>query len=495
MKIGKAKIRKIRKIQKIQKTQKNSSTKPKLNHKHLQDRFSKYLPIDNKYKMVKYIIKSIVEIIKNQNQKYNQKIKSAAKKSSRTNSSNQDWVRLSEIDENDEKCGLATPFANLSEDDVSYVNFNQNHGFAFIEFTKNQGDLSKLCNILNKHVWKIRLENYSELDQASSSSSSSSKKQNPKQNFLKFKISSCPYLTWHKLNKKSKQIQQNSFSKLKSNFNQENSNLINFPGRENQNHLPLGLTFDDDTAYTIKADSDGSDGGEVDFPNDLDQGNATIGVSETFRAEKSTATIATAEDSTQDHEEISYSIDDNENHVREEPLSKRRKFDNTWTRLESFEGSPIQNVEEREVETTSTAPIFNLNLIYKIQDQRLSIKLSSKAINKKLKLYRKAFYKYNLQYIDFSYSVDFVFLRFNNAKLAQQALLNEPNNFTLIKVSGEEELDYWKHILACWSDCRINKSRNRSVSKRYKSVDNKKELEVKVGEHNDRLAGLHVQLY
>ena len=112
--------KKSKNYSKNSKNSKNSSTKPKLNHKHLQDRFSKYLPIHSKYKMVKYIIKSIVEIIKNQNQKHNQKIKSAAKKSSRTNLSNQDWVRLSEIDENDEKSDPAIPFANLFESDVSY---------------------------------------------------------------------------------------------------------------------------------------------------------------------------------------------------------------------------------------------------------------------------------------------------------------------------------------------------------------------------------------
>ena len=127
-------------------------------------------------------------------------------------------------------------------------------------------------------------------------------------------------------------------------------------------------------------------------------------------------------------------------------------------------------------------------------------------IKKKMTYYRKIFYKYNLQYIDFDYgkslnenknhtNQNFIYFRFKNESQAQMALLDEPGGVILEKISGEQELSYWKHILACWSDGRTKSSRSRQVSKKYRSKKSYSNLREKVKEANDNLVGQHVKLY
>merc|ERR1712178_292799 len=136
--------------------------------------------------------------------------------------------------------------------------------------------------------------------------------------------------------------------------------------------------------------------------------------------------------------------------------------------------------------------MYATDLVYKISKksvlQKFSIKLDDKSnLSNLVKLsnpiqkqiissLKKVLFKYTLKYVDFSFEESLIFLRFEKAENAQQALIEEPVGLILEKVSGEEELNYWRHLLACWSDCRMMKSRHRIVGNRYKPVDTKKKL-------------------
>lgn len=171
----------------------------------------------------------------------------------------------------------------------------------------------------------------------------------------------------------------------------------------------------------------------------------------------------------------------------------------------------------------STAPLYATDLVYKVGRKHVLNQLSisvpnqqksssantyesenSKSNNSSLSdstqkqiisSLKKLLYQYTLKYVDFSFHREYLFLRFEQAQNAQKALIEEPVGLSLEKVNGEEELNYWRHLLACWSDCRMMKSRHRNLSKRYKPVDTKRKLVDRIEIFNDDLRQKHIQLY
>ena len=151
-------------------------------------------------------------------------------------------------------------------------------------------------------------------------------------------------------------------------------------------------------------------------------------------------------------------------------------------------------------------------MVYKVTKENIAKRLNfdsktnfrDKNIQKQtISSLKKILFQYSLMYLDFSFNEEFLFLRFGDALKAQEALIAGDESgvkgglvgLSLEKVSGEEELNYWRHLLACWSDCRMMKSRHRIVGNRYKPVDSKKKLVDKIEIFNDELEKKHIQLY
>jgi len=221
-----------------------------------------------------------------------------------------------------------------------------------------------------------------------------------------------------------------------------------------------GVCFDDDEFATIKANSDDEE-----------------------RAKEEVTSIM---NKLSDREDIESD---------EEPIAKRQRFsdqkigrDNLLLGLETSTCSEYeediddQYSSSKEAKVT-TAPIFTADVVYKIIKED---KFTHAFLKKK-------FFRYELLYVDHSYNQTFTYLRFKNETKAQRAMI-EVEDISLIKVNGEEEVDYWKHVVACWADTRTMKSRHRVVSKRYKSNSRKKLLK-RIDEHHEVLKEKNLKLF
>lgn len=193
-----------------------------------------------------------------------------------------------------------------------------------------------------------------------------------------------------------------------------------------------------------------------------------------------------------------------EKRIKEEHESNCASADENDQILENNSISP--KVKQEVIE--STAPLYSVDLVYKVTRDNISHRLMLKIEEGKRKgqisqrcqrsivsALKKILYPYSLKYIDLSYNDKFVHLRFDNAAQAQKALIEEPSGLSLVKVSGDEELNYWRHIMACWSDSRMMKSRHRNLSRRYKPISTKQKLIDKIDFHNEGLQKKHIQLY
>lgn len=351
--------------------------------------FTKLLP-DKKFEMIEFISQNL-EIL----MKVSSRSKSKPSKSSKSSASQ------------DSK---SQNLSQIQPPEIAYMQYNQKSGYCFIEFVKNVGDLNKICKILNSHEWRIpnpqpKPLNFDQkmkapLDQAI-------QPKTPK--FYSFYVKASPFLTWRKTVKKCQTVQTNSYQQVKSHL---------ASSQEAKDSRIFGLTFEDDTVYTIKADSDG---GEDQNEIENHPGTSTSNL-RTFEHPPTTRSICSSMDLVSEIEEPAtkkIKLTQSEDSSDEGPSAptdflhaashlSRPKSADSEDRAISQVSSQAQTGSQ--VKTTSTAPIFNLNLVYFLQDTQVTKNMERQLYQEKLKFYRRVFYKYSLNYIDFSYVDRYVYL-------------------------------------------------------------------------------------
>jgi hypothetical protein len=353
--------------------------------------------------------------------------------------------------------------------------------------------------------------------------------------FCSFKVRAITMYQWLDLNKTCARLQTRKWGKAKIKLAQEVKRC------KQRDVGQMGITFDDDMDnYTIRAVStilEGTPARMMGFREDeFNEGfqvlehsdSESVGNSEKSDVLSLGESENEKDETTNDKENCdswrqnsqTSDFSETENNKMIEQIRKRKYNEIEIERISDSEPtekkSKVQEpdpVEVKEEFMDSTAPLYATDLVYKVRRNnvldQLSIpvptpqklnsanhsNLSDSSKKQIISSLKKLLYQYTLKYVDFSFHSECLFLRFENAQNAQKALIEEPVGLSLEKVNGEEELNYWRHLLACWSDCRMLKSRHRNLSKRYKPVDTKKKLVNKIEIFNDELRQKHIQLY